>query len=205
MFLYFVQQNVVNGNRPVSAVEDQRHSVVVKVDGPQENIHHSPAVVLVVDISPFQRVEKHLNLWSGKCDLLSHLNGKLALQLVLFPLALLNALGNHIHRLPTLQGFPEVFYGGVRLLYRRLDALDGGAVIVGLTSGGNRKGDFLNIAVRQQLPALQNNPVLNFLLVDNFLPAGLFLGVLAGIVAIGRPGFPCPAVASHHLPAVAAE
>ena len=29
-------------------IEDQRHSVVVKVDGPEEDIHHSPAVVLVV-------------------------------------------------------------------------------------------------------------------------------------------------------------
>ena len=79
MSFYLVQQNIINGDRPVSAVEDQRHSVVVKVDGPKEDIHHSPAVVLVVDISSFQRVEKRLNLWRGECDLLSHLNGKLAL------------------------------------------------------------------------------------------------------------------------------
>ena len=102
MFLYFVQQNVVNGNRPVPAVEDQRHSIVIEIDSPQEDIHHSPAVVLVVDVSPFQRVEKRFDLRRGECDLLSHLYGKLAPQLVLFPLALLNALGNHIHRLPTL-------------------------------------------------------------------------------------------------------
>ena len=69
----------------------------------------------------------------------------------------------------------------------RLDALDSGTVIVGLTSGGNRKGDFFNIAVRQQLAALQNYPVLDFLLVDNFLSASLFLGALAGIIAVGRP------------------
>lgn len=43
-----------HGDRPVPAVEDQSHSIVIEVDGPEENIHHSPAVVLVVDISPFQ-------------------------------------------------------------------------------------------------------------------------------------------------------
>ena len=154
MFLYLVQQNIINGNWPVASVEDQRHSIVIEIDGPQENIHHSPTVVLVIDIPSFQRIEKRLDLRCGKCDLFPHLDGKLALQFVLFPFAFLDALGNHIHRLPTLQRFPEVFYSGIRLLYRRLDALDGGAVIVGLTSGGNRKGDFLNIAVRQQLAAL---------------------------------------------------
>ena len=143
MFLYLVQQNIINGDRPVSAVENQRHSVVVEVDGPQEDIHNPPAVILVVDISPLQRVEKCFDLRCGECDLFPYLNGKLALQFVFFPLTLLDALGNHIHRLPTLQGFPEVFYGSIRPLYRRLDALDGGAVIVGLTSGGNRKGCLL--------------------------------------------------------------
>lgn len=124
MFLYLVQQNIINGDRPVSAVENQRHSVVVEVDGPQENIHHPPAVVLVVDIPSFQRIEKRLDLRCGESDLFPHLNGKLALQFVFFLFALLNALGDHIHRLPALQGFPEVFYGGVRLLNCRLDALD---------------------------------------------------------------------------------
>ena len=76
-----------HGDRPVPAVEDQSHSIVIEVDGPEENIHHSPAVVLVVDISPFQRVEKRFDLRCGERDLLSHLNGKLALQLVLFPLS----------------------------------------------------------------------------------------------------------------------
>ena len=74
-----------HGDRPVPAVEDQSHSIVIEVDGPEENIHHSPAVVLVVDISPFQRVEKRFDLRCGERDLLSHLNGKLALQLVLRP------------------------------------------------------------------------------------------------------------------------
>ena len=205
MFLYLVQQNIINGDWPVSAVEDQRHSIVIEIDGPQEDIHHSPTVVLVVDIPAFQRIEKRLNLWSGECDLFPHLDGKLALQFVLFLFTLFDALGNHIHRLPALQRFPEIFYGGIRLLNCRLDALDGGAVIVSLASGGNRKGDFLNVAVRQQLAALQNYPVLDFLLVDYFLPTGLFLGTLAGVITVGRPGFPCAAVAGHHLPAVAAE
>lgn len=40
VFLNLVQKNVVNGNLPVSAVEDQRHSIVVKVDGPKEDIRH---------------------------------------------------------------------------------------------------------------------------------------------------------------------
>ena len=37
VFLNLVQKNVVNGNLPVSAVEDH---IVVKVDGPKEDIHH---------------------------------------------------------------------------------------------------------------------------------------------------------------------
>ena len=54
VFLYLVQQDIVNGNWPVAAVEDQRHSIVIKVDNPEENIHHSPAVVLVIAIPSFQ-------------------------------------------------------------------------------------------------------------------------------------------------------
>ena len=72
MFLYLVQQNIINGNWPVASVEDQRHSIVVEVNRPEEDIHHSPAVVLVVDIPAFQRIEKRLNLWSGEYDLFSN-------------------------------------------------------------------------------------------------------------------------------------
>ena len=154
MFLYLVQQNIINDDRPVAAVEDQRHSIIIEIDGPEENIHHSPAVVLVIDIPSFQRIEKRLDLRNGECNLLSHLNGKLALQFVFFLFALLNALGNHIHHLAALQRFPEVFYGGVRLLNCRLDALDGGTVIVSLANGGNCKGNFFNVTVCQQLAAL---------------------------------------------------
>ncbi len=77
MFLYLVQQDIINGDWPIPAVKDQRHSIVVEIDCPQKDIHHPPAVVLVVDISPLQRVEKCFDLWSGKCDLFPHLNGKL--------------------------------------------------------------------------------------------------------------------------------
>ena len=76
---------------PASAREGPRFG------GGQPGGIRSPAVVLVVDISPFQRVEKRFDLRRDECDLLSHLNGKLALQLVLFPPALLNALGNHMN------------------------------------------------------------------------------------------------------------
>ena len=75
MSFYLVQKNIINGDRPVPAVEDQRHSAVVEVDGPQENIHHPPSVVLVVEISSFQRVEKRLNLWRGECDLIDPMCG----------------------------------------------------------------------------------------------------------------------------------
>ena len=54
MFLYLVQQNIINGDWPISAVEDQHHSIVIEIDGPQKDIHHSPAVVLVIDIPLLQ-------------------------------------------------------------------------------------------------------------------------------------------------------
>ena len=137
--------------------------------------------------------------------MLPHLNGKLPLKLVLFPFALLDAPGYHINGLSTLQRFPEVFNGCVGLLYRRLDTLDCGAVIIGLASRGNRSGNFLNVSVSQQLAALQNNPVLNLLFADDFLLALAPLVVVTGVVMIGLAGFACAAVAGHHLPAIAAE
>lgn len=149
-----VQQDVVNGDRSVPAVQDQRHSVVVEIDSPDEDIDQAPAGALVIDIAPFEGIQKGFDLRGGKSDLFSHFHGELRLQLVLFLLPLLDALGNHLRRLPMLQGFPEVFDGGVRLLDGRLDAPDGGAIVIRFTGGGNRGGDLLDVVVGQQLPAL---------------------------------------------------
>lgn len=76
-------------------------------------------------------------------------NGKLSLQFFLFSFALFYAFGNHLYRLSMFQRFPEIFYGGIRFLYRHLDSLDGRSIIIGLTSGGNRMGDFFNVVVGQ--------------------------------------------------------
>ena len=205
MFFDLVQQDVVDGDRPIPAVQDQRHSIVVKIDGPNEDVDQAPAGSLVIDVAPFEGIQKGFDLRGGEGDLFSHFHGELRLQLTLFLLPLLNALCNHLRRLPMLQSFPEVFNGGVRLLDGRFDAPDGGAVVIRFAGGGNRGGDLLNVAVGQQLPALQNDPILDALLSNHFLLTQLPFGVLAGVVAVRRPGFACAAVAGHHLAAVAAK
>ena len=88
-----VQQDVVNGDRSVPAVQDQRHSVVVEIDSPDEDIDQAPAGALVIDIAPFEGIQKGFDLRGGKSDLFSHFHGELRLQLVLFLLPLLDALG----------------------------------------------------------------------------------------------------------------
>lgn len=149
VFFDLIQQDVVYSDRPVPAVQDQRHSVVVEIDGPDEDIDQAPAGDLIIDITPFEGVQKGFDLRGGEGDLFAHFHGELCLQLVLFLLLFLDALGNHLRYPPMLQGFPEIFNGGVCLLYGRLDAPDRGAVIVRFTGGCNRCGDLLNVAVSQ--------------------------------------------------------
>ena len=150
-----------------------------------------------IEVRPDIRCAEH--------DLFAHLDGQLRLQLLFIFLALLDSLGNHVSRLSCLQCFPEVLDGRIRFPDGGLDALDGDGVPVGFAGFRYRSGNPLNIAVGQQLPALQHHPVLDLFFADHFLLALAALEVIAGIVVIYLAGLPGAAVAGHHLPAVAAE
>ena len=120
-------------------------------------------------------------------------------------LAFFNSLSYHVSGLSPLQCLPEIFNGGVCFLDGSSDAFDGCCVPVGFTDLGYRSCDPLNVAVCQQLAALQHNTILDFLFTDDLLFAFTPFEIITGIVVIGLAGFSCTTVTGHHLPAVATE
>lgn len=130
------------------------------------------------------KLDTATDLGCGKGDLLSHLNGKLALQFGLLLFAFLDALRNHIHGLSTLQDFPEIFDGSIGFLDGRFDPFDGGGVLICFADICYGGGDPLNVAVGQQFTALQHNAVFDLFLVDHFLFALAAFEIVAGVVVI---------------------
>lgn len=120
-------------------------------------------------------------------------------------LAFFNPLSDHVGRLSPLQCLPEIFNGGIRFLDASFDAFDGCCVPVGFTDLGYRGRNPLNVAICQQLAALQHHTILNSLFTDDLLFAFASFEIIAGIVVIGLAGFSCTTVTGHHLPAVATE
>jgi len=152
-----------------------------------------------------ERVEIGSNLGCCQSHLFCHLDSQLCLQFLFFVLAFFNPLSDHVGRLSPLQCLPEIFNGGIRFLDGNFDAFDGCCVPVGFTDLGYRGRNPLNVAICQQLAALQHHTILNFLFTDDLLFAFAPFEIIAGVVVIGLAGFSCTTVTGHHLPAVATE
>ena len=152
-----------------------------------------------------ERVEIGSNLGCCQSHLLCHLDSQLCLQFLFFVLAFFNPLSDHVGRLSPLQCLPEIFNGGIRFLDGSFDAFDGCCVPVGFTGLRYRGRNPLNVAICQQLAALQHHTILNSFFTNDLLFAFAPFEIIAGVVVICLARFSCTTVTGHHLPAVATE
>lgn len=52
-----VQQDIINDNGLITAVQNQGEGLVEQIDGPKEDIDNAPFRILIVLIAVFERVE----------------------------------------------------------------------------------------------------------------------------------------------------
>ena len=179
--------------------------IVIQVNGMNKDVDDGPAFIHIVGGHLADIVQKGQNLRLRQRDLLVFLNSELRLQLRLFCHALVESIRQHLHGLPLLNGFPEIFNGRIRLSDRFFQRLRGKVIRAFGALLSHLLGNKPYLLLGQHFQALIDHTVLNVSLTDDLLVALFPAGILAHIVVILPAGLAGATVAHHHFLAVSAE